>query len=270
MVQYGFGAIPSPPDIRDYILAVPNIDISTLPKTYLNPPAAIKHQGTHSTCVAYTLASLIEFHNFKESKNYARFSTDFIYGCRVDSDYFGEGMYLRDGLKVIQKYGDVEYFLLPGNTNVPQACDKVNSSFEKLKTFAYPNRISTYYKINSLDELKYALYHDGPVAAGMKWYSNSEVNKDGVYIFNSTSSPFGHAVLIVGWDEENIIVQNSWGTNFGKNGLFYVPFDKVKEVFTELYGVTDDITNIKTPSDVTKLISPIINLALKITQAFVK
>ena len=96
-----FGVTPSSPDIRDYTLS---ISASKLPIAYINQPIKIKSQGSQSTCVAYTLSSLIEFHNFKETQLYTRFSTDFIYGCRFDSDYFGEGMSLRDGLKVIQKY----------------------------------------------------------------------------------------------------------------------------------------------------------------------
>lgn len=270
MDEHGFGAIPSPPDIRDYVLSSPNLNTSNLPVTYLNSPIKIKDQGTHSTCVAHSLASLIEFHNMKDAKNYTRFSTDFIYGCRVDSDYFGEGMYLRDGLKVIQKYGDVEYSLLPGNTNTPQACSKVNNNFEQLKVQAFPNRISTYYKINSIEELKYSLYHYGPVVAAMKWFKDSKVNSKGVYQYNSIDQFYGHAVLILGWDENNIIVQNSWGINFGKKGLFYVPFNKMNEVFRELYGITDDIINVKTPSNIIKLISPIVNLTLKITNIFIK
>ena len=270
MEQHGFGAIPSPPDIRDYVLSSPNLNISNLPTTFLNPPLKIKNQGNCQTCVAHTLASLIEFHNMKDSKVYTRFSTDFIYGCRLDSDYFGEGMYLRDGLKVIQKYGDVEYSLLPGNTNTPQAYSKVNNNFQELKEKAFPNRISTYYKINSLEELKYSLYHHGPVVASMKWFSDSKIDSNGVYQYNLTNQFYGHAVLILGWDENNIIVQNSWGINFGKKGLFYVPFSKMNEVFRELYGITDDIINVKTPSNIIKLISPIVNLTLKITNIFIK
>ena len=261
-----FGATPSSPDIRDYTLS---ISASKLPITYINQPIKIKSQGSQSTCVAYTLSSLIEFHNFKETQLYTRFSTDFIYGCRFDSDYFGEGMSLRDGLKVIQKYGDVEYSLLPGNTDVSKAFSKVHQNFETLRPEAYPNRISTYYKIKSLDELKYALYHDGPVAASMRWYSESSVDKNGIYHYNPSNSYFGHAVLIIGWDEDNLIVQNSWGILFGKKGLFYVPIKQMNEVFKELYGITDDITNIKVPSKTTKLCSPLINLILKVIQYFI-
>ena len=268
MEQHGFGAIQSPPDIRDYVLLAPNLNTSNLPTTYLNNSIKIKDQGSAQTCVAHALASLIEFHSLKESKIYTRFSTDFIYGYRFDSDYFGEGMYLRDGLKIIQKYGDVEYSLLPGNTNTLQAYTKVNNNLEELKNQAFPNRISTYYKINSLDELKYSLYHYGPVVASMKWYNKSKITSDGIYQYNPNNQFYGHAVLILGWDENNIIVQNSWGIDFGKKGLFYVPQNQISEVFRELYGVTDDIINIKQPSTTIKICSPLINLILKIIKSF--
>lgn len=270
MEQYGFGAIQSPPDIRDYVLSSSNLNMSDIPLTYLNSPVKIKNQGNAQTCVAHALASLVEFHNMKESKTYTRFSTDFIYGYRLESDYFGEGMYLRDGLKTIQKYGDVEYSLLPGNTNTPQACTKVNNNLDVLKKQAFPNRISTYYKINTLDELKYSLYHYGPVVASMKWYDKSTITSDGVYCYNPNNQFYGHAVLILGWDENNIIVQNSWGINFGKKGLFYVPFNKMNEVFKELYGITDDIINIKQPSQLVKISSPLINLILKLIKTLFK
>lgn len=266
MKQHSFGATPSSPDIRDYTLS---ISTTQLPLTYINHPLKIKSQGSQPTCVAHALSSLIEFHNFKETQIYTRFSTDFIYGYRFDSNYCGDGMSLRDGLKVIQKHGDVEYSLLPGNTDVSKACSKIHQNLDLLQQEAYPNRISTYYKIKSLDELKYALYHDGPVAASMQWYSESSVDKNGIYHYNPSNSYFGHAVLIIGWDEDNLIVQNSWGILFGKKGLFYVPIKQMNEVFKELYGITDDITNIKTPSKTTKLCSPLINLILKVIQYFI-
>ena len=263
MKEHGFGAIPSLPDIRDYTLCKSAISKKKLPKEYINEPVKIKSQGVQPTCVAHALSSLIEFHDFNETKQYTRFSTNFIYGCRFDTNYFGEGMYLRDGLKIIQKYGDVEYSLLPGNASVSTAYRKVKDNFKKLKSYAYPNRISTYYKIKSISELKYSLYNNGPVAASMYWFDKSNVDKYGVYQYNSSNNKTGHAVLILGWTKDNLVVQNSWGTSFGKKGLFYIPISKMKSVIIEMYGVTDDITNVKQPSKLKNSLSPILNHILK-------
>jgi len=257
------------PDIRDYTLSS-KINTCNLPLTYINSPLKIKSQGAQSTCVAHALASLIEFHNFKETQSYMRFSTDFIYGCRFDAAYLGDGMCLRDGLKVIQKYGDVEYSLLPGNTNVSKARSKVERNFSQLRRAAYPNRISAYYKIKTLDELKYSLYYDGPVIATMKWYKKSNAFMDGIYHYDPSNDFSYHAVLIIGWDKNNLIVQNSWGIFFGKMGLFYIPFKQMNQIFVEFYGVTDNITNVKQPSKTTKVCSPIINLIFKLLKPLLK
>lgn len=265
-IQHNFGAIQSLPDIRDYTLCKSSIAMNKIPeciKTYINGPVKIKSQGNKPTCVAYALSSLVEFHDYKDTQKYTRFSTNFIYGCRYNTDYFGEGMYLRDGLKVIQKFGDVEYSRLPGNAKVERACKLVDANFEELSPYAYPNRISAYYKIKSLKELRYSLYNDGPVIACMYWYEDSGLDKNNMYQYDISKDKSAHAVLILGWDENNLVVQNSWGLSFGDRGLFYVPISKLSEVFVELYGVTDNITNVKHISKPMLFISPIINKILR-------
>ena len=259
---HSFGALFSPKDIRDYKLCTSAIQLPNIPDKYIVNLPKIKNQGQHQTCVAYSLSSLVEFYNLRDTLSYRNFSTDFIYGCRTDDDYLGEGMYLRDGLKVLQKYGDVFYSTLPGNTDVPTARSKVFKDFENLIKEAEPNRISAYYKIQSLDELKYSIYTSGPVSAAMRWYKNAKLDSQNIYRFNPNDNYSGHAILIVGWDDQNLIVQNSWGKYFGDSGLFYVPIDNFKEVFVELYGVTDNISNIKKPTKIIDILGPSLNLLI--------
>ena len=37
----------------------------------------------------------------------------------------------------------------------------------------------------------------------------------------------GHCVAIVGYSDQNkwVIVRNSWGTGWGKNGYFFMPYE---------------------------------------------
>ena len=258
--QQGFGALPSPPDIRDYQLASGAVDLSTLPETFINTKTKIKSQGNKQTCVAHALSSLVEFHD----SLHETFSTDFIYGCRTDSDYLGEGMYLRDGLKVLQHYGDVLLEDLPGNTDVPTARQKVSQNFSSLKEKAFPNRISTYYKVNTVDELKHSLYFNGPVPGSIRWFSGAKIDKQGNYLYTPSKEFTGHAILIVGWTKDSFICQNSWGTWSGDKGYFYIPFEKLSEVFFEIYAVTDNITDIKKPAEAINFFSPLINLLLQL------
>ena len=270
MENFSFGALPSPKDIRDYKVQATAVIPQKLPKTFKLKTTAIKSQGSKPTCVAHTLASLVEFYNLRDTKHNHIFSTDFIYGCRFEADYLGDGMYMRDGLKILQKYGDVWYTQLPGNSNVSTAMKKVKENYNTLIPLANPNRISTYYKIQTLNELKYAIINDGPVPAVMRWFKDAKVKSDGVYRYNSKEIENHHAVLIIGWTENSLIAQNSWGVLWGDHGLFYVPVDKMEEVFRELYGVTDDINNIIQPNQITIKLSPLINLILELINGLFK
>ena len=270
MDKYGFGALPSPKDVRDYKLNVAAMAPQRIPTVYKWSPTRIKNQGSQSTCVAHALSSLVEFYNLRDTRHKDIFSTEFIYGCRGALDYQGEGMYLRDGLKVLQKYGDVLEKDLPGNSNVATAMRRVESNFKTLTLLAEPNRITSYFKIQTLNELKQALLNCGPVPACMKWFEGATVDKKGVYQYSSTEIDACHAVLIIGWDKNNLIIQNSWGMLWGDGGLFYVPIEKIDEVFYEFYGVTDDITEVVQPSPVVNQFSPLINWILRLIDKLFK
>ena len=263
METYGFGGVPSPWDIRDYKLSAAAMQPHIYPESFLLKPVRIKNQDCQPTCTAHALASLVEFFNYQETYINDKFSTDFIYGCRTDDDYLGEGMYLRDGLKVLQKYGDVLYDKLPGNTDVPTARKKVFTNFDQLIIQAEPNKVNTYYKIQNIQELKHALVNDGPVPAVMKWFKSATLINY-VYTYPTTQVDDYHAVLIVGWDKDCLIIQNSWGKKWGKNGLFYIPISKMNEVFSEMYGVTDSQNDVILPKPSIKKFSFLINFILRL------
>lgn len=171
--QFGMGLLPPKYDARDYALAA-SVNYNNLPQTFDLGVIAIKNQGSRPTCAAHAMSELIEYHHYHEkNKQYQKFSTEFIYGCRDEDMYLGDGMYLRETLKIAQKKGDVFYEDLPGNNDVGQAMQNVEVRKVSLLPKAYPNRISTYYSINSKEQLKYALYHHGPVLAGMKIFNNA-------------------------------------------------------------------------------------------------
>lgn len=254
-MQNGFGAIPSPFDIRDYTVAKA-VDMSEIPQIFDLGVLKIKNQGTKPTCVAHALSEIIEYHNMKAAKQFSTFSTDFIYGCRVEAEYIGDGMYLRDGLKIAQKYGDVLKDVLPGNNNYETAMKIVQANFSFYKNIAYPNRISTYYKIQSVDELKYAIYNHGPVLVGMRWYDGCSLSHESIYRYDKNRNFSGHAVIITGWTKKYLIVQNSWGYTWGKGGRFYIPIDKAfSDIIFEAYGITDDINFVNTKQK-TKFFAP--------------
>ena len=256
MEQFGFGAKKSSVDIRDYKLKA---TVSNIPDTYIIDTIHIKDQKNKSTCVAHALSEIVEFNNIKGGDSYRSFSTDFIYGCRQDNRYKSEGMSIRDGLKVIYQYGDVTEEEFPGNSDAQTAKDKVNKEFERLVPLAYPNRISTYYKITTEEELKQAIYVNGPAICGIKWYNGARVNRKHIVVFDENKDYTPHAILIIGWDKDNWICQNSWGKFWGYKGLFYVPKEQFARISFDIYGVTDDILSVKKPNKPTTTVAPTIN-----------
>jgi len=246
--EHGFGLIPSEYDSRDYGLVMRgNWTEPSFPEEFDLGTIRVKDQGTKSTCAAHVMSEIVEYHYYKENNNkFKRFSTDFVYGSRKPGDYLGEGMQMRDALKTINKIGDVFYTDMPGNTDVPTAMNKV-SQHPELKDKAFPNRITSYYRINSENEMKYALMNHGPLAVGMYWYDHADLSNY-IYTYDPTDSYTGHAVMIVGWTKDNWIVQNSWGYGWGNGGRFLLPMKNSHETIFEAYGVTDNLQEVRATS----------------------
>lgn len=240
-----FSNLVSPFDIRDFKVAV---TAKEFPKTFVLPSVSVKDQGGTGSCVAHACSSVVEYHNKRQKGTNTIFSTEFIYGYRPAGYYVGEGMYIRNALKTLREVGDCPLTKLRGNHTCPEAMKAVEAKLDELKDLAYPHRISTYAKVNTVNEIKQALMDFGYVVVSMPWYEGSKL-KDGVYTYTSKKASGYHCVFIYGWDESGWLVHNSWGHDWGKKGKFVVPFDFK---WTEAWAVTDNINiddNIVRPTD---------------------
>lgn len=230
-----FGALKSPYDARDYKLVASGIE--EFPETFELPKVTVKNQGSTSSCVAHAASSIVEYHHQRQHNEKKSFSTEFIYGLRELGYYVGKGMYLRNALNTLVKYGDVPTADLRGNHEYQKAMENVNTQIEELKDKAYPNRISSYFRIYDENAIKSALINHGYVMVSMDWHSGAKL-VNGVY--TPTSAVSGrHAIVIYGWNEKGWLAQNSWGTLWGDKGRFIIPFNFE---FNEMWGITDNIT----------------------------
>ncbi|MBU1172376.1 MAG: hypothetical protein KKD44_22695 [Proteobacteria bacterium] len=103
-------------------------------------------------------------------------------------------------------------------------------------------------RVSDVDYIKKALMDYGPLYASMNW-SDGAFHPDD---FSYYSDTFGanHAVTLVGWDDHKIIrdalskgafiARNSWGSDWGQDGYFYVSYDDRSLAFSSLVAFTDD------------------------------
>lgn len=83
--------------------------------------------------------------------------------------------------------------------------------------------------IRGPDQMKMAL-QDGPISCSFEVTDEFEKYKvtDGINVFSQSKMNFeiNHAVSVVGWDRDDKgdywIVRNSWGVEYGYNGMFYM------------------------------------------------
>lgn len=268
-INHSFGVLNSPYDVRDYKF-VPTGSCE-LPEVFELPLVTVRNQGSVGSCVAHALSSIGEYHHMRQHDEQKLFSTEFIYGCR-ENTYIGEGMMPRGALNTLRKYGNVFYEDLPGNNTCDIAMQNVQAQFEQLKEKAYPNRISTYYRLYGNNAIKEALMTHGYVFVSMHWHTDAKL-VDGVYTYTDKKISGAHAVAIYGWNEKGWLAHNSWGTGFGNEGRFIIPFDFK---FIEVWGVTDKIVGDE-PTIVTpktgnireffyKIYNAIVNFFKKITK----
>lgn len=168
------------------------------------PP--VLNQGQTNMCVTYALGSHIDW-NINMSKKTKGMDNQVdrkdIYSARsVKGD---NGMTIKEALNHVKTKG--------AKTNVGLV------------------KIDHYSKIGSLDALKQALIANGPCIGGLMCYnSNTEFWKKGF------SQPLGgHAISIVGYTKEGLVIRNSWGKIYGKGGysiLKYPDFNSFFEIWT--------------------------------------
>lgn len=236
-----YGALFSPTDLRDFRASSTLYSIE-LPEIFrLNYTKEIKNQGSVNSCVAHALSSMMEKLNNV-------YSTGWIYGYRPEGYYQGQGMYPREALKTMQKMGSVKQEDFPINVEMPLAKLKVNEKIDLLEIEAEDYKITSYARLYNDNEIKTWLYTKQigiPISIATE---NIVLDKNNIIQIPESFPNSGHMMLIVGWNEQGYIVQNSWGKDWGDNGYCILPYEYP---IVEAWGVTlnefEAINEVKKP-----------------------
>ena len=228
------GALFSKPDVRDYTAKT---KLSDFPAEFELDMPKVKHQGAISSCVAHALSTVVEYFNEKETGQYEEMSTGYIYGNRRLTLHKGKGMYTRDAVGTVAKYGDVPNSYFPVNVEVPYAIEKFEAEVDKIEPVGYHFKFAEYFKLKDELAIKTSIMENGQVFFSMHWFDDIKI-KNGVMQTKciKTSKTGGHCMVIYGWNETGWKVQNSWGGLWGDNGNVIIPYNVP---FKEAWGIKD-------------------------------
>ena len=239
----------SPLDYKYSIISGANNNFQDFPMSFRLWTSGIKNQQSKSTCVAHSLATTKETQEYYDTHSKKLFSTNWIYGNRKDTQYQGEGMYIEEALNNLKNDGAVYLDSLADNLNYKDSLNIVKNERDKLLILAQDHKIKSYAIPQNNNEIKSSIYNDkSPVVIGISIYESFyNINNTGIAPVPNIMKEKnygGHAVVIIGWtvinNEEYWVVQNSWGEDWGDNGVFYIAIDKYFPIY-EKWCIVDEI-----------------------------
>ncbi|MFN8672633.1 MAG: C1 family peptidase [Candidatus Sericytochromatia bacterium] len=207
------------------------------------------NQGELSSCTGFAIVrGAREFLLLKNKKQpYVQLSPLFLYYNErkkegtLDRD---NGALIETGVKLLKEQGVVE------ESNWPY----IESKFKDIPPeFLYPRakkyKVSKVTQLKNLNQIKKSLDAQNPVVLGVLIFDNFfKVKKDGLVKMptpeqlenpdkldsNGETISGWHAITCIGYNDikKVLIMKNSWGTDWGDNGYFYLPYTYIRPDLT--------------------------------------
>lgn len=244
-----------------------------LPSSYTNKNTSVKNQASTGQCWAFSTTTALESYIKKQdnltytfSPRHIEYSSTRVFLNNAINDHgynrsLGSGghFYMSSNY-LINGYGPISEEEMPFEDNE----DKINiSEIQNKTTLVDVNNIVLNYNDTGkkctaaqIQDIKELIYKNGTVltttymTTSSKYYNSTNA----AYYYNGSNN-INHAITIVGWDDdyakENFsssvrptsdgawLIQNSYGTNFGKNGYYYLSYEDVH--VCDFYMAIDDL-----------------------------
>lgn len=209
-----------------------NIDAKTLPPVVdlRNKCPPIYNQLQLGSCTANALVACFQYDDMK------------FYGSRLflyyneryldNNVYSDAGSTLSQGIRALKKYGLCSEKLWTYSDNGTKFMTKPS---KQCYTEALNHQVLSATNISpDLISMKKSLASNEPFVLGILIYESFEtdnVSRTGIVPMPQRNESIlgGHAILCVGYDDTKsmFIMRNSWGTNWGDNGYFYIPYEYI-------------------------------------------
>ncbi len=227
-----YGWVPQLPDLRDAQLKIQavtslpsSVDLSSKPDM---PP--VYDQGQLGSCTGNAIAGAVDYDNHKITGKFLTPSRLWIYYQeRVIEGTVAEdaGGQIRDGIKSVNQLG-----VCPETDWPYDIATFAKKPPKKDYTDALKDRALTYEAVTQeLFALKSVLASGLPIVFGFTVYESFEsqaVATSGVVPMPAPKEKVvgGHAVVLIGYNDavDRFRVRNSWGTTWGQEGYFEMPY----------------------------------------------
>lgn len=221
-----YGYRPDLPDFRDYYYD-PTVEPSRSVDLRLGFPLPPWNQGQLGSCTAHAVAGVITFDQSRQNLSVVMPSRLFqYYNSRLLEGTVKKdsGATIRDSIKAYNTYGACPEHDKPY---------RISSFSRKPSLRAYRHATKhepvRYARVNQNErDMKSALTAGYPIVIGFSVYESFEsqtVADTGVIPMPDTTEQCvgGHAVVLCGYDGDHWICRNSWDTDWGDAGYFYMP-----------------------------------------------
>lgn len=205
------------------------------------PP--VYNQGTMGSCTGFAIAKGLGEFILKKQNRHTELSALYLYYMerkalkKIDED---SGASIASGMKILDNLGVAPEKDHPYPPQSAWGDEKKMKEFLVLKpdnsdvTAGKSYRVAGTKSINSLRGIRNSLAKGMPVVFGIYIFDSFYEAKNGqIPVPNVEKEQFqgGHAVMAVGYDNEKqvLIMRNSWGTEWGDKGYFYLPYDFVRQ-----------------------------------------
>jgi len=208
------------------------------------------NQGQQGSCVAwssvYAARTIVEAASTGQDGNNTAFSPAFVYNNIALEDC--QGSYIQNAMEFMTNKGVLPFNDFPYDD---QNCSRQASS--SLMNKAEGNRMHGFTRLTETEDVnginiravKEHLAKDAPVVIGMMVGGTFMQEMKGRDTWAPTDEDRsqmgfgGHALCVIGYDDRRQAFQimNSWGPEWGNNGIAWVRYADFKEFVREAYGI---------------------------------
>lgn len=204
----------------------------TLPteKDWSDIVTPVKDQGQCGSCVIFSTTAALESALLKQKKGTFDISEQYSLSCLMPQTLCQTGTQISSYLEPLKSTGTSQE--LSQYPYIAPSLGNCNAAGKFLTPYNFSFKANSFEKvgIESADDLKATLVKYGPVVGSLMVHSSFQDYTTGLYRPNSYDSRSGgHAILIVGYSDAigGFKVKNSWGTDWGDKGFFWIAYDQV-------------------------------------------